>query len=1225
MIVFTNKKAITRAMVRACGITALFLFSAASVWGNESRSVYKLGERFYGDSLYGLALEQYRKFLNLKRETHEFDAEAHYKIGICHYRMENMRNAAEAFERYIELFPSESAVMDAIFLAGRARKELGDYKEASDWFYTIWSRFVGSGKARLALFEAAWCAERGNNPDRAAELYDVFFTRFPDHPKSKEASLALVRLYIDGQDYPRSSGVLEKIDKQWSKDQVFQARLLYYKGILARKMQRPDEAEKHFAAMQKKTEKAFVEQERGYREYIDLLVERDKEEQALAVFERLSAALHERGEDLSSSMLQSWAECARRAGSFEAAEELYRRLLRRSDGGINAEQARYRLAECLVGRGKFPQAIETLQMLASADSAGEYGTRAIRKIGDLYYGRELYPSAIAAYRRYLGADHARNRDRIVYRIGKIYQDKYQRFGAALREYENLLKQFPGSSLGTKVFLAIAQCHEAERDYRSAIRHYEYVAESGGDKALVEEASARAAYLQSHCIRDAESAVYAMGELFERDPDSLRTEERLMRVAGVFENHLKDYPRALEVYRRVLDSATPTSDSVHALVMLRAATVYRKLNEKAAFEGDERTAAFARENARTMYRAVLDTFSSSSSVDDAAFNLMMMTAPGIEEYEAYIQRYPNSVHLPTVLASIAEHYEEAGDDGSTANDRKAVEAYGTIVEEFPSSNQTPNALLGLMRCYLSMGELDSVKWAVEKFHERFADDAGRPEAYFLSGMLAKSRGDHAGATEVFKQVLYRYPFSPFAASSRYEVALAELETGKVFDALSDFQLYEQNYPDGEHILRARYGIGKCLLRLDRLSEAAALFDELLAERLPESIVADIHYELGRATEIVGDVYGALDHYKKAVSYEQLPPRGDAYKRLGSLYFESRLYAESAAAFGEALRLAHSEADSAAALARGATALIMNGEGKKADRWLKLLDERFGSYRNYAAEVVYYEGVYNLVEKEYDKALKRFEYVLAKYEESERVDDAAYQIGLTLFYADKKDRALKIFHEFPTRYPQSEFVPPAHFKVGMLHHTNGDFAQAADYFVRVVEHERSDSTLRFRSAYNAAVAYQKISSWLDAAKMYTIVLKDYPGEVPASELHLKIGFSLVQASRFDDALRHFEKANIDPAAEDKPEILYWIGVCYAKLGEYQRAISEYLKVPYLYAGVGKWGVTAEYEAGRLYERQGEYDKAVSLYKKIVRSDGENGRFGKRAAKRIQRLVTLTEDSP
>jgi tetratricopeptide (TPR) repeat protein len=195
--------------------------------------------------------------------------------------------------------------------------------------------------------------------------------------------------------------------------------------------------------------------------------------------------------------------------------------------------------------------------------------------------------------------------------------------------------------------------------------------------------------------------------------------------------------------------------------------------------------------------------------------------------------------------------------------------------------------------------------------------------------------------------------------------------------------------------------------------------------------------------------------------------------------------------------------------------------------------------------------------------------------------------------------------------------------MIFHGQNDFIRAAEYFSRVINEKTVDSMTRLHAANNAAVAYQKTSSWLDAARMYTLIINEYPDQIHLSSYHLKCGFCFVQASRNEEALAHFNEANIDPNKEDKPEIIYWIATCYSKMGDHTKAIAEYLKVPYLYSGIGKWGVTAEFEAARLYERQGEYDKAVTLYKKIIRSDGEQGRFGKNALARIQQLNLLTGD--
>jgi TolA-binding protein len=300
--------------------------------------------------------------------------------------------------------------------------------------------------------------------------------------------------------------------------------------------------------------------------------------------------------------------------------------------------------------------------------------------------------------------------------------------------------------------------------------------------------------------------------------------------------------------------------------------------------------------------------------------------------------------------------------------------------------------------------------------------------------------------------------------------------------------------------------------------------------------------------------------------------------------------------------------------------MEGNLRAADGRLKEFKERYGDRKEDMADIVYHEGLHFVVVKKYDKAVKRFRYVLEKYDETEWVDDAAYQVALSHYYNNEKEKALALFRGFVEKYPQSEYVPAADFKIAMIYHENEDFARAAEVFAKVSRNERADRKTRFRAASNAAVDYQKIAGWDDAAAMYTTILKEFPDAASASLMHLRTGFALAQASRFEAALQHFEQASVDPAPENKPELLYWLATCHAKLGNYQRAITEYLKVPYLYSGVGKWGITSEFEAARLYERLGRYERAQSLYRKIVRSDGEQGDFGKNAAMRLERLDNL-----
>ena len=1202
----------------------VMLFIVPAIAMDESKPVFTLAQRFFSDSLYNLALEQFQKYLSLKDREPEFDPIAYYNIALCHYNMENVRKAAEAFDEYIKLFPGDPNVCDAMYFAGMARKAGGDFKEASDLFFGVWSRFVGSARATTALFEAADCAWKDKNAERAIELFSIFLSRFPTHENAKGVTLALLSLYIEQKDYAQAEYVINNVSKQWLADGQFKVRTLYYRALLNQRMQKAAKAEELYREMSRLETDDFPEAIRAYTEYIGLLAELKKYAEASTICEKQLALFAKRGVRPDRQVVEDWAEYARRARQYGTAERAYRRLLAEYGGEVPVNQINFRIAECQAGQGDTWKAIETLRQVESAESSDEYTAKAVKKMGDLYFAKDAYSSAIAAYRRYLELDNQPEKDRVIFRIGKIYQEKFDRCGAALREFENLLKWYPASPLHANAVMAIAECCEKTGEYQQAIRQYEYLVESSADEQLVDQARTRVGYLKTFRIRNADAAAYKLAGLMRRRPDSISTFERLRITADIYEQDLKDFGKALETYESLLALDTVMDDSVKARVMLWQGRVYQKLYEKAQYENEPATAAHAMEKAIAVYRSILQSFASTPSADEAAYSVLALTSPGIKEYEAFIDAYPQSVRLPDVLFAMARHYEERSAAAGRKYDEKTAAAYRRIVRNYPSSPLASPALIGMARNYLAAGELDSVENAVAMHLEKYPNSEFGPEALYMSGVVAKRRGKYAVAEDIFRQVLHRYPFSPFVAFARFELAYAQLETGRIFEALSNFRLYELNHPGGKNLFEARYGIAKCMLKIGKQEEAADMLASLLQEQIPDDVAADAHYELARIIETAGGTYAALNHYKSALAFPSFAKRTDVLEHVGRLYFDSRIYGDAAAAFREAIAFAASRADSIRLTTRAISSMIMDGRMKEADRAAGEFEKHFGKVPASQAEFVYYEGLHFMVEKEYDRAIKRFEYIVAKYSGSERCDDAAYQIPLAHFYAGRMDDALKGFYEFTVKYPQSEFVPLGWFKIGMIYHGKDEYAQAADYFTKAMEHQKVDSKTRFRAAYNAAVAYQKISAWRDAARMYAIVLNDSVNEMPASSLHLKIGFCLIQGSRIEEALEHFQKANVNPSAEDKPEILYWIATCYGKLGEYQRAITEYLKVPYLYSGIGKWGVTAEFEAARLYERQGDYAKALSLYKKIVRSDGEQGRFGRQAKERIQRCTALMAES-
>jgi tetratricopeptide (TPR) repeat protein len=99
---------------------------------------------------------------------------------------------------------------------------------------------------------------------------------------------------------------------------------------------------------------------------------------------------------------------------------------------------------------------------------------------------------------------------------------------------------------------------------------------------------------------------------------------------------------------------------------------------------------------------------------------------------------------------------------------------------------------------------------------------------------------------------------------------------------------------------------------------------------------------------------------------------------------------------------------------------------------------------------------------------------------------------------------------------------------------------------------------------------------------------------------------------------EAGNTDLEAE----LRYYIGEAYYYKGEFQQAVLEFLKVPYLVTKRGKidWISTSYYMAGQSYEKMSKYDQAMTMYKQIIDRKDTDAQFKTAAQKEVDRVKAI-----
>jgi len=158
----------------------------------------------------------------------------------------------------------------------------------------------------------------------------------------------------------------------------------------------------------------------------------------------------------------------------------------------------------------------------------------------------------------------------------------------------------------------------------------------------------------------------------------------------------------------------------------------------------------------------------------------------------------------------------------------------------------------------------------------------------------------------------------------------------------------------------------------------------------------------------------------------------------------------------------------------------------------------------------------------------------------------------------------------------------------------------------------------------VSYQRLERWRDAEKVWARLLQRL-GEgggdtvADAREAALNYARCKMEYGDYKGAIQAYNDAMPLLDSESRARAFYWMGMSYERMNDYQSAVVEYLKVPYLATGGGMWIVTAQLKAAECYTHIERPKAARDIYAKVLRSHGADSNWGKIAQKGLNELAS------
>lgn len=121
-----------------------------------------------------------------------------------------------------------------------------------------------------------------------------------------------------------------------------------------------------------------------------------------------------------------------------------------------------------------------------------------------------------------------------------------------------------------------------------------------------------------------------------------------------------------------------------------------------------------------------------------------------------KKYPNSA-VPLFLEA---YIEENGD--------RAIDLYKQLIERYPGSKFTDNALLKLAQYYYAIGSYVSARQYLDNLVDKFPDSPLTPEAKYLAARCLIATGYYVSAEQELKEIIKEHSKSPYKNHAKAEL-------------------------------------------------------------------------------------------------------------------------------------------------------------------------------------------------------------------------------------------------------------------------------------------------------------------------------------------------------------------------------------------------------------------------------------------------------------------------
>ncbi len=1169
----------------------------------QQNSEYKLAQGLLKDKNFELALEQFKHFV--EKYGNSSDAiDARFSIGELQMQLHQFEDARITFQNFAVNYTTHPKTPQAWWNVGECYERLGNIREAANSYERLKIFFPNSELTPGALFRASEKYVALNDTENEKRVLKLLQREYASSKLFSRTIMRLIVLSIEEGNEQSAQKELQKLLKE-SKDVQLQTEATLMLGILDVRSAKYDDAEKKFKIISEQFSRTSFAL-RANIELGKLSAHRQQFSDAIKYFRKCASDTSLIGEEAMYLLEKSFFNWQKYDSVLFVAEDYFEKFSHKEysfDVRYIAGIAASHVKKYSEAKKYFQEAIRTINdsmklraMVAFAECAEENG-----EFGDAVAEWE----SIARL-----CNDSLNTPNVLLRAGKIAMRNVHNYQRAIIFFEEFTRKFPFHALIDDALFYAAVCEDSLRNYETAIQKYQTFAKNYSASEFAKHASERAEYIEQHLRKNRDAGLEKLAVLVGEINSGAQKGDVAFRLGEIYFNDLKNYGAAAEQFQTALRLQL-TDAKIPDALFFRATALHR------AVKTDEAIIA---------YKEFLQRYPIHRSAEKAAYNLFQLERSTssitvqIALAESLLATRPAIEQKGTLLLQLAMMYEKSG------NIQQAMEKYFFIVENVPSDDEKEDALFHIGKLYYANGFADSCAIVWNKAMREISSGKFSPVLLFSLGNLLLTEqniSSSINAIDVFHTLRQKYFYTEFAASAESLEAEAYIAANKndeaVFLLNTILAQRKKDLLQNTNYFSLFAQLGNLFTTEKFYRQSRSYFLQALALDHFSSDAAQIFFTLGNIEKEERNTELATAYYRQAAA---LGGAGTAQNNIAELLFDSGQYIEAMRMYEELQKTVSNEIEKKQYQLRVIVCKLRSENLLGAKTLLEDFYKAYPQDSLHKAEIELERARYFIRQSNLKVAEKILDSLIRKKIATEITANAYYWRGKIYEANEKQDSARKMYNASLVADKQSSVVPRVLLSLGNIAYNEEQYDSAIALYQKVLEYQNEATEIIPMAMSNLIEAFQQIKLYDAALKATRDFITAFPNDESIVSKRINIGILYTRLGYYEQAATHFRQLLDELGSETEAELRYDIGEVYFYNKEYDKAILEFLKVPYLASANSRidWTATAFYMAGQSYEQLLKFEQAINMYQQIIDRPGIDANFKASAEKEIKRVRNL-----